>query len=81
MTQNGTSELSVANMDAARIGEIAAAGGRVLHEVAPQRSSLEEAFMELTRDWAGQAGSERPAHALAGVRGVSACGPPSCSSP
>jgi ABC-2 type transport system ATP-binding protein len=50
VTQNGTGELSVANMDAARIGEIAAAGGHVLHEVIPQRGSLEEAFMELTRE-------------------------------
>jgi ABC-2 type transport system ATP-binding protein len=50
VTQNGTGELSVANMDAAGIGEIAAAGGHVLHEVSPQRGSLEEAFMELTRE-------------------------------
>jgi len=50
VTKNGTGELSVANMDAARIGEIAAAGGYVLHEVVPQRGSLEEAFLELTRD-------------------------------
>ncbi|MFI6526754.1 ABC transporter ATP-binding protein [Streptomyces uncialis] len=43
-------ELSVEDMEPGRIGEIAAAGGHVLHEVVRQRGSLEEAFMELTRD-------------------------------
>jgi ABC-2 type transport system ATP-binding protein len=42
--------LEVAGMDAAAIGELAAANGLVLHELAPQRASLEEAFMELTSD-------------------------------
>ncbi|GAB2817275.1 ABC transporter ATP-binding protein [Actinoallomurus bryophytorum] len=42
--------LSVREMEAARIGELAAAGGLVLHELTPKRGSLEEAFMELTRD-------------------------------
>jgi ABC-2 type transport system ATP-binding protein len=42
--------LSVREMEAARIGELAAAGGFVLHELTPKRGSLEEAFMELTRD-------------------------------
>ena len=37
-------------MDAAAIGELAAAHGVVLHELTPQRASLEEAFMELTSD-------------------------------
>ncbi|RSM81644.1 multidrug ABC transporter ATP-binding protein [Kibdelosporangium aridum] len=50
VTQNGSGELIVANMEAPRIAEIAAAGGHVVHELAPQRGSLEEAFMELTRD-------------------------------
>jgi ABC-2 type transport system ATP-binding protein len=50
VTRNGAGELSVVNMDPARVGEIAAAGGHVLHEVTLQRGSLEEAFMELTRD-------------------------------
>ena len=40
----------VRGLDAARIGEIAAAHGIVLHELTPVRASLEEAFMELTRD-------------------------------
>jgi ABC-2 type transport system ATP-binding protein len=40
--------LTVTNMEAARVGEIAAAGSVVLHELTPQLASLEEAFMELT---------------------------------
>jgi ABC-2 type transport system ATP-binding protein len=42
--------LTVTDMEAARIGELAARGGFVLHELTPKRGSLEEAFMELTRD-------------------------------
>ena len=37
-------------LDAAAIGELAAAQGLVLHELSPQRASLEEAFMELISD-------------------------------
>jgi ABC-2 type transport system ATP-binding protein len=42
--------LDVGGVDAARVGEIAASGGVILHELTPQRASLEEAFMELTQD-------------------------------
>jgi ABC-2 type transport system ATP-binding protein len=42
--------LSVTNLDAAAIGELAATSGAVLHELSPQRASLEEAFMSLTKD-------------------------------
>ena len=42
--------LDVTGLDAAEIGERAAAAGLVLHELSPQEASLEEAFMELTRD-------------------------------
>jgi ABC-2 type transport system ATP-binding protein len=42
--------LLVRGMEAAEIGEKAAAARVVLHELTPQRASLEEAFMELTRD-------------------------------
>jgi ABC-2 type transport system ATP-binding protein len=35
---------------APRIGELAAERGLVLHELTPQRASLEEAYMELTRE-------------------------------
>ncbi|MGI8578673.1 MAG: ABC transporter ATP-binding protein [Nocardioidaceae bacterium] len=42
--------VSVSSLAAPRIGELAAREGLVLHELTPQRASLEEAFMELTRD-------------------------------
>jgi len=42
--------LEVTGMDGEAIGDLAAAGGLALHELTPQRASLEEAFMELTRD-------------------------------
>ncbi len=42
--------LEVAGLDAASIGELAAANGLVLHELTPRRASLEEAFMTITRD-------------------------------
>jgi ABC-2 type transport system ATP-binding protein len=42
--------LTVRNMEAARVGELASAGGFVLHELTPKRGSLEQAFMELTRE-------------------------------
>jgi ABC-2 type transport system ATP-binding protein len=37
-------------LDAASIGDIAGKAGLVLHELSPQRASLEEAFMERTHD-------------------------------
>jgi ABC-2 type transport system ATP-binding protein len=42
--------ISVFDLPAARIGELSAHEGLVLHELTPQRASLEEAFMELTRE-------------------------------
>jgi len=42
--------LEVHGLTAAQIGELAAAGGVVLHELTPKEASLEEAFMDLTRD-------------------------------
>jgi len=56
--------LSVRGVDEAVIGEIAARHGVVLHELAPQAASLEEAFMELTNrevEYRGTTGSERGA--------------------
>jgi ABC-2 type transport system ATP-binding protein len=50
VVSNDDGLLTVTNMEAARIGELSAAGGFVLHELTPQRGSLEEAFMELTRE-------------------------------
>src|SRR6266536_1383497 len=48
VTPNGDGTLTVESLEAARIGELAAAGGFVLHELTTHRGSLEEAFMELT---------------------------------
>jgi ABC-2 type transport system ATP-binding protein len=42
--------LEVTGLEAAEIGERAADAGLVLHELAAKEASLEEAFMELTRD-------------------------------
>ena len=51
--------LTVTGLAAPRIGEIAAAGGIVLHELTPQLASLEEAYMELT---AGSVEYAMPGH-------------------
>jgi ABC-2 type transport system ATP-binding protein len=42
--------LEVHGLTAEQVGEAAGAAGIVLHELTPQTASLEEAFMELTRD-------------------------------
>ena len=42
--------LSVSGLPAADIGDLAAEHGMALHELTPQQASLEEVFMELTRD-------------------------------
>jgi ABC-2 type transport system ATP-binding protein len=42
--------MSVSGLCAAAIGELAASVGATLHELSPQMASLEDAFMEMTRD-------------------------------
>jgi ABC-2 type transport system ATP-binding protein len=42
--------LEIAGLTAEQVGETAAANGIVLHELTPLQASLEEAFMELTRE-------------------------------
>jgi ABC-2 type transport system ATP-binding protein len=42
--------LEVHGLSAQQVGEAAAAAGIALHELTPQQASLEEAFMNLTRD-------------------------------
>jgi ABC-2 type transport system ATP-binding protein len=42
--------LVVTGMDSAAVGELAATNNVVLHELSPQRGSLEEAFIQLTGD-------------------------------
>jgi ABC-2 type transport system ATP-binding protein len=50
VTSQSDGALLVNGTEAPAIGEVAAANSIVLHELAPQRGSLEEAFMELTRE-------------------------------
>jgi len=70
--------LGVTGLDAARIGEIAAANRIVLHELTPQLASLEEAYMELTAESSeygaggGPAANTGPAASLAAQPPVTA---------
>ena len=50
ITEQSDGALLVNRTEAAAIGEVAAANGIVLHELSPQRGSLEEAFMEMTKE-------------------------------
>ncbi len=50
LTDSDDGALLVTGLDAAAVGQAAADTATVLHELTPQRASLEEAFMELTRD-------------------------------
>jgi ABC-2 type transport system ATP-binding protein len=50
VTGQGSDELEVAGLDSAQIGLAAARAGIPLVELTPQHASLEEAFMEITRD-------------------------------
>jgi ABC-2 type transport system ATP-binding protein len=43
-------QMQVSGLTAAQIGDAAAAHGIPLHELTPQQASLEEAFMDITRD-------------------------------
>jgi ABC-2 type transport system ATP-binding protein len=49
-TPFGSEGLFVKDVEPARVGEIAAADGVVLHELAAEAGTLEEAFLELTGD-------------------------------
>ena len=50
MTSAEPGLLQVAGPTAERIGDLACAAGIALHELTPRRASLEEAYMELTRE-------------------------------
>jgi ABC-2 type transport system ATP-binding protein len=50
VSRDGADALIVAGVDAAQVGDLAFAAGLPLHELAPQAASLEEVFLELTRD-------------------------------
>jgi ABC-2 type transport system ATP-binding protein len=49
-TESDRGALEISGLTAEQVGEIAAAHGIVLHELTPVQVSLEEAFMDLTRD-------------------------------
>ncbi|MPZ24307.1 MAG: ATP-binding cassette domain-containing protein [Dehalococcoidia bacterium] len=65
VTASADGVLAVAGLEAARIGEVAAANGVVLHQLTPRRASLEAAFMELTRDSVEYHAGAMPADATA----------------
>ncbi|MBW1601499.1 ATP-binding cassette domain-containing protein [Streptomyces sp. JJ66] len=50
VTPGADGTLEADDVEAARVGEVAAAQGVVLHELSPQQASLEEAFMRLTAE-------------------------------
>ena len=54
----GPGLLQVQGLAPDRIGDLACAAGLPVHELTPQRASLEQAYMELTRDAVEYAGTE-----------------------
>jgi ABC-2 type transport system ATP-binding protein len=50
VTAVGDGRVSVTGMDAAAVGDLAAAHGIAVHELIPRHASLEEAFMDITGD-------------------------------
>jgi ABC-2 type transport system ATP-binding protein len=52
VTADADGALAVTGLDAGQIGDLAAAHHLTVHELTPRRASLEEAFMELTREHA-----------------------------
>jgi ABC-2 type transport system ATP-binding protein len=50
VTSTGGDTLTVTGLDVARIAELTVENGLPLYEMSPRRVSLEEAFIELTRD-------------------------------
>ncbi|MGK5533396.1 ATP-binding cassette domain-containing protein [Streptomyces sp. URMC 129] len=66
--------IEVEGAPAARIGELAAAHGLVLHELSPRQASLEEAFMRLTRE-SVEFQAEFPAASGSGPGSASGPGP------
>jgi len=63
-------ELEVAGLDSAQIGLVAARAGIALVELTPQHASLEEAFMEITRDALEFVTPHEHADGLVGAQGA-----------
>ena len=66
----GDDVLEVTGMDSAQVGQAAARAGIALVELTPQHASLEEAFMEITRDAVEFAPSTRDGVDLVGAEGA-----------
>jgi ABC-2 type transport system ATP-binding protein len=66
------SRLDVIGLAAAQIGDVAAANGIAIHELTPQRASLEDAFMDMTNS-----SIEFHGGTTAGARAIEPTGPPS----
>ncbi|MGF7238279.1 MAG: ABC transporter ATP-binding protein [Frankia sp.] len=60
VTSTVSDTLEVTGLASERIGEAAAGAGITLYELTPQQASLEEAFMDLTRDAVEFHGAESP---------------------
>jgi ABC-2 type transport system ATP-binding protein len=50
VTQTDSNTLNVSGLTSDQIGDIAGANNIIIHELTPQRASLEQAFMEMTSD-------------------------------
>jgi ABC-2 type transport system ATP-binding protein len=73
--------LTVTGIESAAVGELAASVGMVLHELTPQQASLEEAFLEVTKEATDyRAGAEAPAPADAAAP-ATAWAPPTSPEP
>jgi ABC-2 type transport system ATP-binding protein len=70
VTSQGADVLEVTGMDSAQVGQAAARAGIALVELTPQHASLEEAFMEITRDAVEFAPSSRDGDDLVGAEGA-----------
>ncbi|SEF91980.1 ABC-2 type transport system ATP-binding protein [Actinacidiphila yanglinensis] len=87
VVETGDGAFEIADSDAAALGELAAQHQLVLHELSPQRASLEEAFMQLTAESVeyhagGQMGSAPAGGPGAPVpAGMGAPGAPAAPSP
>jgi len=70
ITSTDRETLSVSGLTAVQIGEAAAHAGIVLHELTPGNASLEQAYMELTKDDVEYQAASTLQHAGAGIEGA-----------
>jgi ABC-2 type transport system ATP-binding protein len=70
VTSEGGEVLEVAGLSSAQIGIVAARAGIALVELTPQQASLEEAFMEITRDSLEFSASHQQGDDLVGAGGT-----------